>query len=104
MSETQLPDQIDLEVDEEYSIVLPNAGVSGYVWQLQTDGDRGVVDATLRREQATSSAAMVGRAMPEILALRALAGGNVTLHLLHRRPWERDGIPLESHSIIVRVT
>jgi predicted secreted protein len=104
MPETPLPDRIDLRVKEEISFVLPGVGVSGYVWQLQVDGDSGAVEATVRREQAPSSPQMVGRATSEILAIRAIAPGNSTLNLALRRPWEHDATPLQSHTLIVSVT
>jgi predicted secreted protein len=104
MSETKLPDHIDLRVNEETSIALPGVGVSGYVWQLQKDGDVGVAEATLQREPAKAMGSMVGRAASDMLVVRAIAVGSLTVHLSLRRPWERDGTPLQSHSLVINVT
>lgn len=104
MSDSQLPSHIDLRVKEETSIVLPGSGVSGYAWQLQSDGDPAVAEAAVRREQSQSSPTPVGRATPEILTIRALAPGNLTLTLLLRRPWERDTAPVQSHTLTISIS
>jgi predicted secreted protein len=104
MPDSQLPSHIDLRVKEETSIVLPGTGVSGYVWQLQNDGDATTAEAAVRREQPSSPLTPIGRATPEILAIRALAPGNLTLTLSQRRPWERDVAPIQSHTITVTIS
>lgn len=104
MSGTQLPDHVDLQVNEEVSIDLPNVGLSGYVWQMQQSGDSGVADAALRRESVQPSGGGIGRAATEKLVIRATAPGCLTLNLALQRPWERDAAPLQSHALEVNVT
>jgi predicted secreted protein len=104
MPDSQLPSHIDLRVNEATSIVLPGSGVSGYAWQLHSDGDPAVAETAVRREQPPSSPTAVGRATPEILAIRAIAPGNLTLTLALRRPWERDAAPAQSHTITVTIS
>jgi len=104
MSETGLPDRLDLQVNEETSIGLPSAGLSGYVWQLQQSGNPGVAETALRRESADASSAGIGRAAPEKLVIHATAPGKLTLNLALRRPWERDAAPLQSHTLDINVT
>lgn len=104
MSETQLPDRLDLQVNEEVSIALPGVGVSGYVWRLQQAGDSSVAEAAVQRANAGVSGGSVGRAVPEMLVIRAAAPGTLTLNLSLRRPWERDAAPLQSHIVKVNVT
>ncbi|GGG88524.1 protease inhibitor I42 family protein [Edaphobacter dinghuensis] len=102
MSETQLPDHVDLQVNEEVSIVLPSVGLSGYVWQLQQSGNSGVAEAALRREKIEGAG--IGRAAPEKLVIHAAAPGKLTLNLALRRPWEHDSAPLQSHTLEIDVT
>lgn len=104
MPETQLPDHLDLRVDEEVSIPLPSVGVSGYVWRLQQAGDPGVAETAVQRANAEVSGDSVGRAAPEILLIRAATPGKLTLHLVLRRPWEHDTAPLQSHTVEVSIT
>ncbi|MDW5267299.1 MULTISPECIES: protease inhibitor I42 family protein [Acidobacteriaceae] len=104
MSETQLPDHLDLQVNQETSIVLPSAGLSGYVWQLQQSVSSSVAEAALRRESVDASGAGIGRAAPEKLVIHATAPGKLTLNLALRRPWERDAAPLQIHTLEVNVT
>ena len=103
MPETQLPDRLDLQVNQEVSIALPGVGVSGYVWRLQQAGDPGVAETAVQRVNATSGGS-VGRAAPEMLVIRAATPGKLTLHLALRRPWEHDTAPLQSHTVEVSVT
>lgn len=104
MPETQLPDRLDLQVNEEVSIALPGVGVSGYVWRLQQAGDTGVAESAVQRGKAEASGGSVGRAAPELLVVRAATPGRLTLHLSLQRPWERDATPLQSHTVEVSVT
>lgn len=104
MSETVLPDHLDLHVDEEVSIALPGVGVSGYVWRLQQAGDPGVAQTAVLRANAEVSGGSVGRAAQEMLVVRAATPGKVTLQLALRRPWEHDTAPLQSHTVEVNVT
>jgi predicted secreted protein len=103
MSETKLPDHLDLQVNEEVSIALPGVGVSGYVWRLQQAGAPGVAETAVQRANAETSGGSVGRAAQEMLIVRAATPGKLTLHLALRRPWEHDAAPLQSHTIEVNV-
>jgi predicted secreted protein len=104
MPETQLPDHVDLQVNEEVSFLLPGVGVSGYVWQLQQSGDSSVAETVLRRENTEAPGGSVGRASSETLVIRAAAPGRLTLSLSLRRPWEHNATPLQSHTVEVSIT
>jgi predicted secreted protein len=101
----KLPDHLDLAVGQSYSLTLPSAGTSGYIWQETVAGPPGVVGVSWARgfPPGTTPPA-VGVAAPETLTIHARQPGEVTLLLEQARPWERGRAPNREERITVRVS
>jgi predicted secreted protein len=101
----EFPDHLDLAVGQEWTVVLPGLGTAGYMWQDQVSGPIDVIEVSWSRGFAPGTEpAAVGVSAPETATIRALGPGDVTLHLVQVRPWERDATPISERRLTVRVT
>jgi predicted secreted protein len=101
----EFPDHLDLAVGQEWTVVLPGLGTAGYMWQEQMSGPIGVIEVSWSRGFAPGTKpAAVGISAPETATIRAVGPGDVTLHLVQVRPWERDVAPNSERRLTVRVT
>lgn len=101
------PSSITLQGGEENQLRLPGAGSVGYVWVHRVEGPQGVV--ALHLESASAPPKPIPGSLPQgcsvdqILILRGLDPGTVTVHLELRRPWERQRPPRMQHTVEVTV-
>jgi predicted secreted protein len=101
----EFPDHLDLAVGQDWTVVLPGLGTAGYIWQEQVSGPRDVIEVSWSRGFAPGTEpAAVGVSAPETLTIRASGPGDVTLHLVQVRPWERDVVPISERRMTVRVS
>ncbi|MGH9451584.1 MAG: protease inhibitor I42 family protein [Terriglobia bacterium] len=102
------PSNITLQGGEEGQLRLQGAGSVGYVWIHRVDGPPGVV--SLHFESASAPPKPISGSLPQggsvdqILVLRGLGAGRVTVHLELRRPWEHDRPPRMQYTVEVTVT
>jgi hypothetical protein len=74
------------------------------MWQETVEGPPGVIEVTVERGfPPGTTAPAVGVSAPEILTIRAVGPGEVTLRLAQRRPWEQGVAPLREHAVVVHV-
>ena len=101
----EFPDHLDLAVGQEWSVVLPGLGTSGYRWQEQVSGPHDVVQVSWSRGFAPGTKpAAIGVSAPETVTIRASRPGDVTVHLVQVRSWERDVVPISERQMTVRVS
>jgi predicted secreted protein len=96
-----LPGRLDLREGETFSLDLPAAGVSGYVWSAEIDGSPEVIRAEIRQQPAGKLPP--GAAIPEVLVVHALAPGDSAVQVTQARPWERAAQAAQSYRIAVSV-
>jgi hypothetical protein len=102
-----IPARLQLKVGEHWTARLPGLGSAGYQWSCELEGSAGVVAVALTPIPTPRLPA--GGEPPDNFSLdtsvevRALNLGAVVLHLIQRRPWERDRPPLNRHVIEVTV-
>lgn len=104
MSTAQPPSTVRLVVGERRSFELPGLGTAGFIWQETVDGPPGIVEVAWQRGFPPGTPLpAVGVSAPEIVTLRALAPGDVTVRLVQRRPWEQDAKPNDERAVLVHV-
>ena len=96
-----LPGHLDLQQGETFSLELPSAGASCYLWSAETGGAPDVIRAEIRQNPAGKLPP--GASTPEVLVIHALAPGEASVLLTQARPWERSAEPAQSHRIAVTV-
>jgi len=95
---------VDLRPGDKITVELAGLGTAGYRWQDVIDGDPGIVSVSWQRGAAQGLAEKVaGKSAAEIATVRAERVGQVTVRFVQVRPWERNGQPLDSQTITVRV-
>ncbi len=101
-----IPTEIRLEVGERWSTRLPGLGSAGYQWTCDVEGDAGVAEVSvtsLPPPPLPAAGEPPGSfSVDELVEVRALSPGTVTLCLIQRRPWLADQPPL--HRYVVEVT
>jgi predicted secreted protein len=95
------PGHLDLRQGETFSLDLPSAGVSGYLWSAEIDGVPDVIRAEIRQRPAGELPP--GAAIPEVLLIDALAPGESAVALTQARAWVRTAEPRQSYRIAVTV-
>ena len=101
----EFPEHLDLGVGQDWTVVLPGLGTAGYLWQEQVSGPHGVIEVSWSRGFAPGTEpAAVGVSAPETLTIRASGPGDVTVHLVQVRPWERGAVPVSERRMTVRVS
>jgi len=106
VTEETPPSRLELEPGEEREIPLTGLGTAGYTWEHELEGDSEAIEVTWRRgvPPGVEPPMPVGASAPEVATIRALRKGHATVHLVHRRPWEKDRPPRRSHKLDVSVT
>lgn len=97
------PGQVVLHVGETFSLDLPGLGTAGYLWSGELLGPPGVVNVAWSRGSPEGIPSPVGLGAAETVTIQAQTPGQVTLHLVQRRPWERDKQPLSHRTVQVTV-
>jgi predicted secreted protein len=99
MSPGAVPEVLTLRVGREHRIHLPSLGTAGYVWTAQVDGD----SVEVSHSRGSGHASAPGASSEEIIVIRPLAEGSVTIRLEQRRPWELLDDPHDSATVRVTV-
>jgi inhibitor of cysteine peptidase len=99
------PEQRQLSVGEALDLELPGNPSPGYVWEVLADGA-----PVLRQDSPPARAAsgateppMVGAPSPSQFRFVGAQPGRTQLHLVYRRPWQRDVEPAEEIRLNVEV-
>lgn len=100
--------RVELSVGERWEARLPGRGAAGYQWFHEVAGPPEVIDVTLAQlpppsPPKASGEPPQGGSSDELVEVRALRPGTVSLSLTQRRSWETGKAPLRQHSIQIVV-
>jgi len=99
---------INLKPGETYALLLKSLPSEGYGWTFELLGDKESISANFAK-QATPPAPdpnvpkFVGASVEQRFLVKGLCPGSVTIHLVERRPWEKDKPPADERNIRVTV-
>lgn len=104
----EIATRVELTVGERWEVRLPGRGAAGYQWFCEMAGPPEVVDVALVQLPPPSAPKAGGEppqggSYDEVVQVRALRPGTVSLSLTQRRSWETGKAPLRQHSIQVVV-
>ena len=100
------PPKLTVSVAGQEQLVLPGAGSVGYTWTYDVDGPPAVVALTFAPETGppkVTGGLPQGGSVRQVLTIRGLAPGQVSLHLKLQRPGETERPPRDSYDIQVTV-
>jgi predicted secreted protein len=101
--QTDLPDEITLELGGEQTLLLPSSAGAGYTWEAAVD-DEAVVEASTKFEDVGAKGARRPKfGENELLTLRGRAEGRTAVRLVQRRTWEEGVAPIAAHALTVNV-
>jgi predicted secreted protein len=102
---SELPTHLELVVGEEQTIPLPGLGTAGYMWQERLSGNPRAIEVSWQRGFLSGAKApAVGVSAPEVVTIRAIEPGEVTVRLVQVRAWQPNEAPNAEHSVAVHVT
>jgi inhibitor of cysteine peptidase len=93
---------IEVEVGQEFAIILRSNPTTGYHWQLAGLSDEEIVKL-VRSEYKGPEAELVGTGGEEVWAFQAISQDETVVSLEYVRPWEKDVPPAEARSFTVLV-
>ena len=98
---------VTLAPGQTFTLPLKGKGSAGYSWAYDVSGDKGAVELSITA-RGSPPAGTGNRPPPsgsadEQLIVRAVASGEVTIHLALRRSWEKDKAPLAEQTLKVTV-
>lgn len=91
---------VDIPLNENFEIILPETRTTGYRWVSESAGDPVCV---LLGESTHSSGRVPGQAGTHTWQFRAAQPGTATIEFRYRRPWKQAEAPSRSFKIRVRV-
>ena len=93
---------IEVDVGQEFALVLGSNPSTGYRWQFAEPLDEAVL-AFVGSEYRPPEANPIGAGGPEIWTFRAVGRGATTISLKYIRPWETDVPPARTATFPVVV-
>ncbi len=99
---------VNIKPGETYTLVLKSLPSEGYGWTFETLGDKEAVSASFAKQAAPAAAdpnvpKFVGASVDQKFLIKGLNPGTATIHLVERRPWEKDKPPADERSLRVIV-
>ncbi|GGD50037.1 protease inhibitor I42 family protein [Pseudoxanthomonas indica] len=94
-----------LAVGEAIDLALPGNPSTGYSWEIEADGAPILARQTPPEAAAVASSdpPMVGASQTARFRFVGAKPGRTTLHLVYRRPWEREVAPADEVRLDVEV-
>jgi predicted secreted protein len=107
-SSLEIPTRIELKVGERYVLKLQGLGAAGYTWEYTVEGIGKVVAVSKDRSDAspqteTGEPLPLGYSREELVTIKALEPGHITIRFVQHRPWEKDKPPLKEHVLEVYI-
>jgi predicted secreted protein len=107
-SSVEIPTRIELKVGERYVLKLQGLGAAGYTWEYAVEGVGNVVAVSKETSDAppqteTGELLPPGYSRDELVTIKALEPGHITIRFVQRRPWEKDKPPLKEHVLEVYI-
>jgi predicted secreted protein len=94
-----------LRQGEEHTVPLPGKGAAGYHWAVRIEGDVDSVDVSVDTVSGVDRADLLaGASVDENATIAGRRHGAATVFLEQRRPWEREGAPVDRRTFDVEVT
>ncbi|MCZ7402662.1 MAG: protease inhibitor I42 family protein [Candidatus Methanoperedens sp.] len=92
-------------VGEKYRLRLKGLGAAGYNWEYQIKETEKVVSVSSEFiDDGTKIRPMPpGYSLDVLITIQALEPGHATIHIVQRRVWEKDKLPLKEHVIEIFV-
>jgi predicted secreted protein len=98
-------DTLRLRQGEQHVVRLPGLGAAGYHWTVRVEGDAESVDVSVDTDSALDRAELLaGASVDERATISGRRRGAATVYLEQRRPWEREGTPVDRRTIDVEVS
>jgi predicted secreted protein len=108
------PEKMELRIGDTHTIRLAGLGTVGYEWNYNVEGDEDVIEVSQRSAQEDYNGNNIdpeesnkkfppGQSIDEIFIIRGIKSGRATVHLVQRRPWEIDVLPLNKADVEVIV-
>jgi inhibitor of cysteine peptidase len=97
--------QVTLEVGQRFTVTLESNPSTGYRWEWVDwqESNLEQIGKAQFKPRETGDPPLVGAGGWEILTFEAVSGGQMTLKLVYRRPWEEGMEPLKTFSLHVIV-
>jgi inhibitor of cysteine peptidase len=97
-------EEVKVAVGDTLAIVLESNPTTGFMWVLADNSDEGVLQEAGHRFEADSTdPPPIGAGGVEVWTFKALAGGESTISMEYRRPWEQGVEPAETFTFTVVV-
>lgn len=87
---------VEVQVGEEFSIVLPSNPTTGYKWGLLKPLDDDVLELQDTEYTSKCKDGFVGCGGVEVWMFFAASEGETTISLKYTRPWEKDVKPAQT--------
>ena len=84
---TERDERFDIDVDDEFQVVLESNLTTGYGWQLEAELDTGVLELVGERYEAPDTD-LVGAAGHQVFDFRAVGDGSTFIQLWYIRPFD----------------
>ena len=94
--------QVKLEQGQTVAITLDSNPTTGYSWARDATETDDIL-ALVGEPEYKSQSILIGGGGVETWRFRAEAPGTTTLHLVYRRPWEKDAEPAATYTLQVSV-
>jgi predicted secreted protein len=100
-----VPQKIELNVGEKYTLRLKGMGAAGYNWEYNIEEIEKVVSVSSEFVDDGKKAGPLppGYSLDVLITVQAVVTGHATIHFAQRLSWEKDKLPLKEHVIEIFV-
>lgn len=100
----QIRKRITLNVDETRAFALESHEGGGYLWAIVSN-DESLTQVQLKPQLPTRDDVPqpLGKSVPVLVEIKALSMGKSAVVLEEKRPWEKDGKPLNICGISITI-
>ncbi|HEX7574947.1 MAG TPA: protease inhibitor I42 family protein [Candidatus Methanoperedens sp.] len=94
-----------MHVGEKYILRLKGLGAAGYNWEYKIKETDKVVSVSSEFVDDGKKIRPLppGYSLDVLITIQALEPGHATIHIVQRRAWEKDKLPLKEHVIEIFV-
>lgn len=98
--ETANGQTIDLAVDDEFTVRLPENPTTGHRWELRS---RAAAVCRVESDKYEAPQAAHGAGGDHVWGFRAMRSGAAELLFVYRRPWDKPADPQKTFALRIRV-
>lgn len=103
MKEEHISKEAGVAVDGTLTVTLCSNPTTGFRWELTGMTAELILDQIDQKYEAPTAGAPVGAGGQEVWTFKALKGGETTLTMEYRRPWETETEPAKTFTLTVLV-